>query len=298
MVALDAFQFALGEDPDAYLFGTGTDLPVSEYTPGDPDLTAGDQANVGRDGTTFGKDTKSGVLHTFEMQTDCLDAATAKAVYREFSALWDAPGIRSIPGAVIPLRMCLPGSEPVRVYGRPRKCSAANLKLIESGAIPLVADFQAADHLYYSDIQHSLPLSLLPAIGDGGLTFPLSFPLSFAPNSAPRADRVTNAGDRPTWPVITFSGPIINPSIAFTGTNVAITLQTVLASDQTVTIDPRPWAMTITRQDGASLAGTRRGSLLADLKLPTGDTIVAFHGIDLTGTSGCVLTWRDGQSTP
>src|SRR5690606_20764520 len=113
-----------------------------------------------------------------------------------------------------------------------------------------------------------------------------------------RQDAVIVGGDTDTWPVITIRGPVAQPSIRLVGTDVAVRLDTTLAGDRSVTIDPRPWARSVLRDDGASLAGALRGSPLAALRLPPGQTVVHFGGTDLSGQSSASIRWRDAALTP
>lgn len=300
MADLAVNQFALGEDPDAYVFGRGCPVAVTDFDPaGFGDLTAGDKTAPGTNGTRFGRDTRAGKVLTFEMSVNTEDPATGRATWQAITSRWDAEAVRALPGAVVPLRMRLPGSAALRLYGRPRSLTPANTKLIRAGRVDLVADFQAAENsTFYADAEKSLTLSLLPNLSDGGISFPLDFPLSFVAGSEARPQGAVNAGDTATWPVIEIHGPVTNPAIEFVGTGLVLTLSTVLAFDQVATIDTRPWVAAVTRQDGASLAGALVGPRLAEFRLPVGATTVAFRGIDLTGTSSCVVRWRDAYSTP
>lgn len=107
-----------------------------------------------------------------------------------------------------------------------------------------------------------------------------------------------NRGDAPSWPVITFHGPVAQPSIELVGTGRRLSLDTTLAYDRSITIDTRPWARTILRDDGASFAGVARGASLSEFQLPVGQTVLAYRGTDLSGQSRCVIEWRNAYSTP
>jgi hypothetical protein len=100
------------------------------------------------------------------------------------------------------------------------------------------------------------------------------------------------AGARQAWPVITFTGPVTNPQLAYPATGQYMRLQTTLPAGVTATIDTRPWQRTILRSDGASIAGTLRGNPLRDMALQPGTTPVRFSGQDATGTARCTVAWR------
>lgn len=182
-------------------------------------------------------------------------------------------------------------------YGRPRKLTPTSLRGLADGVVAAVATFDTAHAGFYGDTEHLRTLTLLPDTS-GGLTLPEVLPATLANIGNSNADQITNSGDVESWPVITFHGPIANPEITWVGTNTSIRLVATVPSDRSVTIDPRPWVRSILRSDGASLAGAKRGVRLEDLRLPPGVTEVAFRGQDATGTSSCVIRWRDGLSTP
>lgn len=288
-------QFALGEDPNAYLFGIGTDVEVTSWTPGDLDVTTNDTAVGGEDGSIPGLDTANGRTLTLEMLVNTYTAADGRAAWNALSAAWDAPDIRSVPGAVTCLRMALPGKDPVRIYGRPRKCSPADTSGVRQGAIPVAAEFQDMGGLYYSDELHSITLSLAPT-DPGGFVWPITWPVTFQVTGE-RQDVVRNQGSSATWPIITFNGPIAQPGVRFPN-GVHVYLATTLAAGQSITLNTFPWVRTTLSNFGASYAGAIRGGRLSDLKLPPGTTDIGFTGSDNTLQSSCVIAWRDANSAP
>ncbi|PRX91991.1 hypothetical protein [Allonocardiopsis opalescens] len=290
---LEPRQFEL----DGFVFGDFTPMQVDAFDPGGkPATTAGDVANPVGDGVVFGYDRVGGMLLTWDLWTDCADEAEARAQWSAMASRWDARSARRTPRDVVPLRLRTPGGADRVVYGRPRRLEPASVALIADGLVDLVADFQCSDYAFYDDVASSVVLSLVPDMS-GGLSIPFTPPVQLAPIQDSDSDQLRNAGDLPTWPVITIQGPIVNPSITFVGGS-SIQLVTTLAFDHVVTIDPRPWVRSITRQDGASLAGYARGARLAELELPPGSTVVQFRGQDLTGTSSCTITVRSAYSVP
>ena len=117
---------------------------------------------------------------------------------------------------------------------------------------------------------------------------------------------ILNSGTTDTWPVITITGPCINPSIAYPSSSAVLTLQTTLAANQTAVISTVPWNryVGVTSSIGAdpygstavaaSLAGSVRGSSLDALMAPAGVLVpVTYSAQDLTGTSRCTVSWRN-----
>lgn len=290
-------QWSLG----GLMFGRNTGIEVTDFDyGGKPDTDSGDTRLPGEDGVRFGFDTLGSRALTFEMLVNATSAEGARQSWRALSGQWNASNVRSSSGSVTYLRMNLPGSETLRVYGRPRKFAVAsgNGKWvgINAGAVPIVADFAAADAKFYSDTLVTETLSLLPD-ESGGFVWPISWPVYFQPGGT-QAGILTNDGDMPTWPIIKFIGPVSNPTFKYVGTNRSITLNTILADGQSVTIDTRPWVRTTLRENGGSYAGYLRGSRLSDMYLAPGTSEVSFKGNDSTGNARCSISYRSAYSTP
>lgn len=294
---LEESQFEL----NGYRFGRDLPVEVTVFDAGMPDVEVGDLPVPGQDGTVFGRDTKAGMDITFELSVNRRGPEQAKAEWAQLAARWDAESTRSRSRRVVPLRIRTPGNRTVVVYGRPRDLErTSNLALLKVGRVDLTGTFQAADHRFYAEDSeggaHSITLTLVTDAG-GGIRWPVEWPITWGSQGV-RQDAVVNRGDAPTWPVITFYGPVAQPSIELVGTGRRLSLDTTLAFDQSITLDTRPWERTILRDDGASFAGVARGAALSDFRLPVGQTTLAYRGTDLSGQSRCVISWRDAHSTP
>lgn len=292
MADLSERQYELG----GVVFGDLTPIQSDDIELGEADARDGDRANPGQDGGQFGIDYRDGRTLSFELWTDTTTAQDARAALAALQRQWSADTVRLTPRAVTPLRFRMPGSDTVVVYGRPRRFTPAGQRTRDQGVIDLVATFRTADRLFYADTEQSISLDLV-ASGGGGISWPVAWPIAWA-SSGQRQDTVVNAGDAPTWPIITINGPVAQPSVELVGTGRSLRLDTTIASDQALTIDTRPWARTILRGDGASFAGAARGAALADFQLPVGETVIAYRGTDLSGQSTCTITWRDATETP
>lgn len=298
---LQESQFEIG----GYRFGRDLPVEVTVFDVAGAETQVGDLDLPGQDGTVFGRDTKTGVELTFELSVNTRNPQDAKREWGELATRWDAAAVRSRPRQVVALRARTPGERTVVVYGRPRSLErTSSLALMKVGRIDGVATFQAADAYFYDDTgpdgeggPHSITLTLVASAGDGGIVWPVTWPVVWGSQGV-RQDTVVNRGDAPSWPVITFHGPVAQPSIELVGTGRRLSLDTTLAYDRSITIDTRPWARTILRDDGASFAGVARGASLAEFQLPVGQTVLAYRGTDLSGQSRCVITWRDAYTTP
>jgi len=130
----------------------------------------------------------------------------------------------------------------------------------------------------------------------GGIAPPVTPPVVLG-GTGETASTCAVPGTRRAWPVITFTGPVTNPQIAYPATGQWMRLVTALPAGVTATIDTRPWQRTVLRSDGASAAGALRGSPPRDMALPPGLTPVRFSGQDNTATARCTVTWRAPSGT-
>ncbi|GAA4928730.1 hypothetical protein GCM10023224_05010 [Streptomonospora halophila] len=293
MAELAVNQFELD---GSLLFGDLTTLQVDNFEIGDADQRDGDTVNPGEGGIQFGRDFRDSRTLTWEIFTDTADAAASRAALAELRAAWDAPLVRLTSRAVVPLRMRQAGTSTVVVYGRPRRLTDAGMRLRPDGVTDHVATFVTSDRLYYSDTEYALHLNLITE-GGSGITWPVTWPITWGAGAA-RQDVARNLGEAATWPVLRIDGPVSQPALAYVGTDAAVRLDTTLAAGEYVEIDTRPWARTCLRGDGASLDGKLRGSRMAELALPVGQTTIRFTGTDLTGQASATVRYRHAHTTP
>lgn len=293
------------DETRALLFGTAD---TGYLTLNPPEWAGGDarDSDVARgqeDGRYFGRDLRGGLSVNFEIGvlTDHLatpgsDAYRTNVDYLEdIRAWWDEEDFRSKPWLLSVLRTCVAGRT-WRAYGRPRRFSEAASRLQQQGYTPIVCDFAVIDNSVYADESEQVIIPLVSA-PDGGLIAPLSAPLTTTP--ATNEERTVDiTGTRSTWAWVTFVGPVTNPSVQLGG--MVIGLSTSIPDGMRVTVDPRPWSRGVTRDDGASYAGylSAETPVLRELKLRKGSYQAIYSGIDATGTSQCIVEWRDARSRP
>jgi len=282
-----------GFELDGFAFGGENDSVVIQpggFDPGTTDWRVQDQDSPNGDGVVFGRDLLAGRTWGFTFLTNEHTAGDALNSLEAMAGLWQGSASRLVPGAVSILRYNI-GGRTRRVYGRPRRWGLAVTPDLWGGVAPVVADFACVDALHYDDELRTINVGAvsLPA---GGMAAPLSAPLSTVGGGA-RSGVVDTVGGTAPAPFIAFlHGPITNPWIA--GPGWRFDFLTTLAYDQSLTVDSRPWAKTILRQDGASLAGTltRTSTALPDARLLPGSAEFTFGGIDGTGTATCSVSWR------
>lgn len=315
MIDLAERQFELlesaEEDADGLHMGTGTPVNVATFDPGAPDLKNADSDRPMADGIAFGRDFRGGRLLSLDLHALSYTPALARAPYGDSAgaepvvetltwadrveSAWAADRVRLSPGAVQVLRWRI-GGRTRRAYGRPRRC-APSAATVHAGVVPLTADFQAADDLFYSDQRKVTTVTVAPA-ANAWTTWPLDWPVLWTKAASGNAGTITVGGTRATWPSFTIYGPIASPSIVIAGFG-EIKLNTSLAYDQVLYLDTRPWNRGIRRESGANLAGAldTRATPLSLLRIPPGSYSVALKGTDATGTASLVVEHRDAFSS-
>jgi hypothetical protein len=98
----------------------------------------------------------------------------------------------------------------------------------------LPVEIVCADPNIYSSTQHSHTLALTGTVG--GLTFPVTFPAVFYSTSG-NSWTTTNTGNATAYPVLTITGPIINPRIENATTGEYIKLNLAVGPTDTLVID-------------------------------------------------------------
>lgn len=293
---LEDFSYDMG----GHKFGRGTDYYISSVDFGDADQLNNDAPLPRGDGMRFGRDYRGGRTITFEgniltnrrLPGDTDAAANALDVMQ---AAWDNEFLRLSPGMVVPLRMERYGRIR-RVFGRPRRF-AATMGSVTRGRIPFTCDFQCVDHRFYDDTESSQNISIIPP-EVGGLAGPLIGPI-ISSAGGEGGSSVQIYGTKPSWMAFRIYGPIIDPEIEFVG-QWSFKLNLSIAYDQSVLIDPSPWARSVRRvSDGANYSGafTASSQRLSGMQLPPGEHEVLLKGNDVTGSAKVTIFWRNTYAT-
>lgn len=289
MAVLEEFQFEL----DEYVFGHHRPIFVDQdgFDPGDESIIDQDQTNPLTGARVMGRDVVAAGTWTFAMHVDGEDPTTALEEVAKLKAIWrnGADGYRE--GRVVkPLRYNIAGRTRV-VYGRPRRFSFKPNNRLLGGYLPPLATFDRADDLHYADEINTLDMALAPDVS-GGFEWPATWPLTFDrdPGFVPPWE-ILVGGDAPTLPIITFFGPVTDPSITIG--DFTMGLAGSIGEGGSVEIDTRPWAQTITRAGNAGSARLTRDVRLTRAALRPGAYSAVYRGTDATGESSCRVVWRD-----
>ncbi|BCJ41680.1 hypothetical protein GCM10010168_53220 [Actinoplanes ianthinogenes] len=255
----------------------------------EPEFRTDDTDRPRQDGIAFGVDFTGSRTITFDLGVLADTEAQARALLAGLANAWRARAVRSGRGSMAELRVQHAGRERV-IYGRPRRFAVSEEEIGE-GFVAVAADFVTADDVFYGPADESGSVALVPA-PSGGLITPLTTPLTTTAKSD-RSTVISVGGELSAWPVITVYGPITTPVIEVVG-RWRMTLSASIAAGDSVTVDTRPWARTILRAGGGSLAGalTRDSVRLARAALAPGSYEIALRGIDATGTASMRLAWR------
>lgn len=282
---------------DGHLFGGHvhgqTVVMIEDVEFGTPDVVSTERQLPRADGIRFGRDYRGSRTITFTMHVFGDTVEQGYNALSELHGIWLGDGIRQLPGAVQTLRIKTGGRTRV-VYGRSRRFAPVSTRIAANGWAPVVADFRTVDHLFYDDVEKVNTVSIIPVPG-GGLLAPLAEPLStLAVSYAP--GEILVGGTVPCWPVFIIRGPIALPTIDVQGPrNFRVTLATVLAHDEFVVVDPRPWSRGVRKNGRVNIAGdlTPASPRLSEVKLFPGLHEIILSGLDETGRSSLTVAWRD-----
>jgi hypothetical protein len=147
----------------------------------------------------------------------------------------------------------------------------------------------ASDPLIYDNVLNTTVLNIPAATG--GLSWPLSWPLSWG-SAVSGSSNFVNAGNATTFPVITFNGPLTNPSIIKNSPAPAqsLTFSISLASGDALVVDTAN--KTITLNGTAS----RYGALVSSqwFGLDPGTSQLSFGAS--AGSGSASVAWRNASS--
>lgn len=275
---------------------TGYPLAPGGFTVGETTYRTEDVNDPYGDGVLFGRDYVNPLTYSFSLvifqegTTKWADAAQAIGAFRK---AWRTAVEKNQPGSFTTLFM-YHGSRMVQVFGRPRGFAVDRVAL-RHGVARVTVQFTANDdrvfHLSKSTVMGINPPST------GGLVAPLIAPLTTVSSGVAREGTFQVEGEGNAPLELTFTGPVINPSIDFVG-RFSVGLDTTLLDGQSVKVSTLD--RTVLRNDGASLAGalTRLTPKLEAIVLPPGNHVAMFRGVSESGLSTAKIEWYPvGYST-
>lgn len=126
------------------------------------------------------------------------------------------------------------------------------LELVEtiSHYQPATLEFDCPDP-YWADTSDTVS-SVNGGSAPTALFFPI-LPWTLASSEIAAEVVISNTGDLEAWPVISITGPATGPVLRNVTTGQALTLNLTVGAGEVVTLDARPGARTVKRQDGTNL---------------------------------------------
>lgn len=212
--------------------------------------------------------------------------------------LWSRPDVRVHERDLTSLTFKRPGRVALLVYGRPERIDP-DMTPSYNGHIPFSAIFRQSDPNFY-DATETVHVNALTVPYSGGMLLnpaKTALLLPFTTTAVTqRVGSIYNSGGIDTWPVFTINGPVLNPKISIHVDSAPmweIQLKTSIVSGQSITIDTRPWMRSVTRSDGANVAGAMRGARLNEMVVPPGFSEFIYDGQDATATTTCEIRFRN-----
>lgn len=129
---------------------------------------------------------------------------------------------------------------------------------------------------------------LTAALSSGGFILPVILPITFASSTGGTAT-VTNAGNGPAYPTITFTGPLTNPRLLNVTTNREVAFTYTIAAGSSVIVDVK--AKTIT--EAGVNRYNKRTSTSKWWMLQPGNNSLFLNTSSSADTGTCKIEFRD-----
>lgn len=164
------------------------------------------------------------------------------------------------------------------------------------GRLAYLIQARAADPLNYSQTLSSTTATA--PTSTGGIDTPVRTPIRVGAVSGGTCV-VANAGNAPTWPKFTITGPIVQPVVLDVTTNLAIYCDGIsLSAGDVLVIDTNPANRIVTANGANAMGGVRfADSTFFSIAGGASDTI-QFYGLGggYTVATGLTVEWRNAYS--
>lgn len=130
--------------------------------------------------------------------------------------------------------------------------------------------------------------------GTNGLTFPIGFPLPFGTfNGSSGHTDVYNPGNQAIFPIVTFTGPLTNPSLAALNQSYSLGVNRTLAQGSVVVFDNKNRAVTA---DGVSVFAQRAANTTFYALLPGDNALYFSHTTGNNPSATATISFRPAWS--
>ena len=273
---------------ETLLLGDGTDLFVSNLT-GWEDLPGLDSGNVARSqqhGSWAGRQLAQERIVTveFDILPGTYDTFQARDLVMSATAI-DPSGTER----PIVVRSDSDGA-PLLAYGQVVRRSIPMGRDFRRRAPGCAIQWVCSDPRRYS--VNEMELTVPAATSGSGYVFPLNYPIDYGTPTVPGVAYVVNDGNAPSPPLITLTGPVVNPRLVNQTTGVEIEFNITLGSGDHLMIDVG--AGTVTLGGATRIATmTNTSSPPAAFELPPGPSSIAFRGASYPDPGAYMtVVWR------
>ncbi len=278
---LSNYQFQFG----SYVFGGATSVTQIEEVDGLeslPDLRTQDDNRGYNDGMFSGRDFLSGRTITITTKTFAGNGNNAQQNFR----LLQAALVPQQNGTTLMNFQLATTDSLKRIYARVRGRQTLVDPDYTYGYIRSQHSFFCPDPAYYEDTATTANLSPVSALGR---TYDRTYNLTYGGGSLNNATAITNNGNWTTYPVITISGPVVNPTIGNITTGQYMTVNANITNTDSLVIDLYQKTITL---NGASARNLLAGNSQW-FGAPPGTTYFVFTGGSVViGTTSATVVYR------
>lgn len=278
---LNNYQFQFG----SFVFGGAGS--VNQITSIDgleslPDIRNQDDNKGYNDGMFTGRDFLAGRTLTFEIMTF---AGNGNSAHTNYNLLQAALVPQTTGTQTLSFQMS-PSDSPYRFSARVRGRKTTVDPEYTFGFIRSQYVFFCPDPRYYSDTETTAAMVPAQALGR---TYDRVYNLLYGGGSASNSTAITNIGNWTTYPVITITGPVTNPTIGNVTTGQYMTVNYNVTNTDTLVIDLDNKLITLNGNSARNLVAGNSEWFGA----PPGTSYFTFTGTNIIiGTTTATVTYR------
>lgn len=280
-MALNYYSFQFG----SFVFGGANSVHQINSVDGLeslPDLRTQDDNRGYNDGMFSGRDFLGGRTLTFEIMTFAGNGNSAQTNFN----LLQAALIPQQSGTTVLSFQLSASDNPYRFNARVRSRTTSVNPEYTYGFIKSQYTFFCPDPRYYSDTATTASMSPQPALGR---TYNRTYNLVYGGGSISTSTTITNSGSWTTYPTITISGPVTNPTIGNITTGQYMTVNYNLTNTDSLVIDLDQKLITLNGSSARNLVAGNSQWFGA----PPGVSNFYFTGTNYTvGTTSASVTYR------
>lgn len=274
-----------GAEISGLLLGPGTPYIIRSWDGfGTPEVRVTDEAREGEDGDFLGVDTLASRTMVLEITVRGDTPAQVEQYFKDFLNAWQLSSGSNYTN----LWFLLPGGEPLRAIGRPRRASA-NRSMMLSGRIDIVAEFYSPFSALFGPNSVNPPTTPLIQTGSGR-TYPFTYPKYYSSSySGGEVAYVDNDGSYPSWAVFEFTaGDVTTPRMTVDETGEFIAFDISLTDTDVLIVDMR---LRTAKKNGVSVRHTLLPGSTWFFFAP-GETLTLRYNPDVSDTTAqCEVTY-------